>query len=158
MNYGRELKSPGSLEQEAALPREDGNLRRIQRLREALELARVKIAQSFQKRRKYYDLRRRSWSPSIGEKVLKRTQHLSDKAANFNAKLAEKFEGPYIVKKKQSPVIIDLQDERGRYHQHVHISKLKPYLETNETQQLLHDSLTTNQKRLAAIAVRLQVR
>ena len=99
-NYGRELKSPGCLEQEAALPREDGNLRRIQRLREALELARVEIAQSFQKQQKYYDLRRRSWTPSIGDNVLKKTQYLSDKAANFNAKLAEKFDGPYIVKKK----------------------------------------------------------
>ena len=108
LNYGRELKSPGSLEQEAALPRNDGNVRRIQRLQEALELARVKIAQSFQKQKNYYDLRRRSWTSSIGDKVLKKTQHLFDKAANFNAKLAEKFDGPYVVKKKPSPVIFDL--------------------------------------------------
>ena len=121
---------------------------RIQRLREALELARVKITQSFQKQRKYYDLRRRSWTPYIGDKVLKKTQQLSDKAANFNAKLAEKFDGPYIVKKKQSPVIIDLQDERGRYYWHVHISKLKPYLEADESQQLMDNSLTAKQKRL----------
>ena len=81
LNYGRELKSPGSLEQEAALPRNDGNFRRVQRLQEALELARVKIAQSFQKQQKNYDLRRRSWTPSNGDKVLKKTQHLS--GSNF---------------------------------------------------------------------------
>ena len=59
------------MEQEAALPRNDGNVRKIQRLQEALELARVKIEQSFQKQKKYYDLRRRSWTPSIGDQVLK---------------------------------------------------------------------------------------
>ena len=147
LNYGQELKSRGSLEQEAALPQNDGNVRRLQRLQEAMELARVKIAQSFQKQQKYYDLRRRSWRPSIGDKVLKKTQHVSDKAANFNANLAKKFGGLYVVKKKPSPVIFDLQDDRGRYHRHVHISKLQPYLEAAETQQLMPDTTATKQTR-----------
>ena len=135
------------MEQEAALPRNDGNVRRIQRLQEALELVRVKIAQRFQKQQTYYDLRRRSWTPSIGDKVLKKTQHLSGKTANFNAKLAGKFDGPYVVKKKPSPVIFDPQDDRGRYHRHLHIGKLKPYLEAAENQQLMPDSTSTNQRR-----------
>ena len=55
-----------------------------------------------------------------------------------------KFDVPYIVMKKPSPVINDLQNERGRYHRYVHISKLKPYLEADHTQQLMHDDLTAN--------------
>ena len=58
-----------------------------------------------------------------------KTQHLSVNAANFNAKLAEKYDGPYVVKQKLSPVIVDLQDDRGKYQRNIHISKLKPYHE-----------------------------
>ena len=79
--------------------------------------------------KKYYNRRWRNWAPEIGDKVLKKTQYRSDKAAGFNAKLAEKYDGPYTVKKKPSPVIVDLQDERGKYFRHVHIGNLKPYQE-----------------------------
>ena len=115
--------------QQAALPQRDEHRRRIRKLQEALELAKIKIAQSFQKQQKYYNLRRRNWALEIGDKVLKKTQYLSDKAAGFNAKLAERYDGPYTVKKNPSPVIVDLQDERGKYFRHVHISNLKPYQE-----------------------------
>ena len=48
LNFGRELKSPGSVAQQAALPQRDEHHKRSQKLREALELAKIKIAQSFQ--------------------------------------------------------------------------------------------------------------
>ena len=129
LNFGRELNSRGSVAQQAALPQRDEHHRRIRKLEEALELAKIKIAQSFQKQQKYYNLRRRNWAPEIEDKVLKKMQYLSDKVAGFNAKLAEKCDVPYTVKKKPSPVIVDLQDERGKYCRHVHIGNLKPYQE-----------------------------
>ena len=128
LNFGKKLKSPGSVAQ-AALPQRDEHHKRIHKLQEALELAKIKIAQSFQKQQKYYNLRRRNWAPENGNKVLKKTQYLSDKAAGFNAKLAEKYDGPHTVKKKPSPVIVDLQDERVKYFRHVHNGNLKPYKE-----------------------------
>ena len=53
LNFGRELKSPGSVAQQAALPQRDEHHKWIYKLREALELAKIKIAQSFQKQQKY---------------------------------------------------------------------------------------------------------
>ena len=70
LNFGRELKCPGSVGQQANQPLRDELYKRIQKLREALELAKIKIAQSFQKPQKYDNLRRRNWAPKIGDKVL----------------------------------------------------------------------------------------
>ena len=112
LNFGREAVSPGSLAREATLSQRDGHKERIKKFQDALELAKIKTPQSFQKQQRYYDLRRRDWTPAVGDRVLKKTQYLSNKVANFNAKLAEKYDGPYLVKQKLSPVIVDLQDGR----------------------------------------------
>ena len=57
LNLGRELKSPGSVARQPALPQRDEHHKRIHKLRETLELAIIKIAQSFQKQQEYYNLR-----------------------------------------------------------------------------------------------------
>ena len=46
--------------QQAALPQRDEHHKWIHKLQEALELDKIKIAQSFQKQQKYYNLRRRN--------------------------------------------------------------------------------------------------
>ena len=113
LNTGRELHSPGSLAHETVLPGQERHQNRIKKLHAALDLARTQMAKSFQTRQKHYNLRRRKWAPEIGEKVLKRTHHLSSKIDNFNAKLAERYEGPFTVTKRIIGVIFDLRDERG---------------------------------------------
>ena len=45
LNFGMELKSPGSVAQQTALPQRDEHHKRIHKLREALDLAKIKIAQ-----------------------------------------------------------------------------------------------------------------
>jgi len=94
LNYGRELRPAGSLIQEAGKCAQTSAERRIAQLQDACELARTNLAKSFQRQRHYYNLRRREWTPAVGERVLKRMHELSDKASAFNAKLAPKFEGP----------------------------------------------------------------
>ena len=65
LNYGRELIPPGSLYQEQGkrpdVPCQD----RKRRIQEALELAGTKLAYSFQKQQKYYNLHRRDWARPI---------------------------------------------------------------------------------------------
>ena len=102
LNFGRELRTPGSLAHQTALPTREKYEQRIKKLHEAIELARSHIAKSFQKQHWHYNLRRRKWTPDVGDKVLKKTHFLSNKIGDFNAKLAEKFEGPYTVYKKVS--------------------------------------------------------
>ncbi|XP_076299573.1 uncharacterized protein LOC143218325 [Lasioglossum baleicum] len=63
----------------------------------------------------------------LQERLRQRTHILSDKAAYRNAKLAEKYSGPFKVQRKISPVIFDLLDKRNRTVQHVHVRDLKPY-------------------------------
>ncbi|XP_046810064.1 uncharacterized protein LOC124420627 [Lucilia cuprina] len=77
---------------------------------------------------KYYNLRRRDWSPRKGDLVLLKSRVLSKAIDFFAAKLAPKFEGPYVVTKYISPVIVHLADvntkkDRGT----AHIKDLKQY-------------------------------
>ena len=109
LNYGRELIPPGSLYQEQGkrpdVPCQD----RIRWIQEALELAGTKLAQSFQKQQKYYNLRRRD-----------------------NAKMAPKYEGPFLVHSKRAPVIFDLKHPSGKIVKHIHVRDLKPFQEPGE--------------------------
>lgn len=78
LNYGRELRPVGSLAQETALTNPEDKHLRITNLRAALEHARNQMAQSFQRQQAHYNLRRRSWPPEVGSKVLQRTHYLHE--------------------------------------------------------------------------------
>jgi len=95
-------------------------------LEEAFEVVRTNLARAFDRQEKYYNLRRRSWKPSIGEMVWKRLHPLSSKKDAYNAKLAPKYIGPLEVRKIISTVIVDLRDARGKWHRHIHVQDLKP--------------------------------
>ena len=128
LTYARELIQPGTLQQEIGRRTRSTLGNRINNHQEALELARINMARSFDRQRRHYDLRRRTWAPEIGERVLKRQHILSKKVEGINAKLAEKFEGPHYIVRKISPVIYDLQDGKGGLIRHIHIKDLKPYI------------------------------
>lgn len=98
---------------------------RHQRLEEAFEVARIHLARAFQKQERHYNLRRREWRPQIGDTVWKKDRPLSSKNEAFNAKLAPRYTGPMKIRKIISPVIVDLRDEKGKWHRHIHIRDLK---------------------------------
>ncbi|XP_011858097.1 PREDICTED: uncharacterized protein LOC105555680 [Vollenhovia emeryi] len=126
LNFGRELRPSGSVGQITVNTEKEDPETRIKQLREALELAKVKLAQIFQRQQHHYNLRRRDWRPRIGEEVWKRTHELSSKAEAFNAKLAAKFEGPFIVHRVRSPVVFDLKTIDGKNTvSRVHVRDLK---------------------------------
>lgn len=126
LNFGRELRMPLGLAQECAIPPRGKYQNRIDKLQSAVDLARRQIACSFQKQQGHYNLRRRKWAPEIGDNVPKGTHFLFNKIGSFNAKLAEKFYGPFTVVKKVSNVIFDLKDAKGVLHRQIHVKDLTP--------------------------------
>uniref|UniRef100_A0ABD2W1S7 Integrase zinc-binding domain-containing protein n=1 Tax=Trichogramma kaykai TaxID=54128 RepID=A0ABD2W1S7_9HYME len=124
LNFGCELPPPGSKKRKPGIKNTEGD--RIKILQYAIELARINKAMSFQKQQKYYNIRRWDWNPNVNDKVLKRSYVLSNKVENRNAKLSQKYDGPYTVHKVVSPVIFDLK-KNGKITNHVHVKNLKPY-------------------------------
>ena len=66
----------------------------------------------------------------VGDRVLRKAHHLSDAARRFNAKLAEKYEGPYEVVEVLSPTVYVLEQGEiaNRRLAKVHASRLKRYI------------------------------
>ncbi|KAL7286689.1 hypothetical protein TKK_0019073 [Trichogramma kaykai] len=124
LNFGRELSPPGSKWRKPGIKNTEGD--RIKNLQDAIGLAQINKAMSFQKQQKYYNLRRQDWKPKLNDKVLKRSYVLSNKVENRNAKLSQKYDGPYTVHKIVSPVIFDLK-RNGKITNHVHVKDLKPF-------------------------------
>ena len=61
-----------------------------------------------------YNLRRRPVEFKVGDRVLKIATKVSNKADNKTGKLFDKYEGPYIVKKKISPTIYEFKNLKGK--------------------------------------------
>lgn len=129
LNFGREARPPHApSEPRPGEPWEP--LARSQRLREAYDLVRVHLARAFQTQQRHYNLRRRRWSPHVGDVVWKREHPMSKKGEAFTAKLAPRYSGPHVVHRIISPVIVDIKDANGKIHRHIHVRDLKT-VETN---------------------------
>lgn len=72
---------------------------------------RLEIA--YRKNKTIYDLRRRPAYFAVGDSVWRRNFVLSDAAKYFNAKLAPKFIGPFLIKSKVSFQTYELSDSTG---------------------------------------------
>ncbi len=126
MLYGRELDTSldlmtqpvwnGMEEHEISYPE---SLRLT--LQEAHDHARATLEISHNKRKQHYDKRRRSVSYAIGDLVRVKTHPKSDALANFTAKLAPLYSGPYRVTQVLSAVNyrlakLDTGQDAGVYH------------------------------------------
>ncbi|ROL44663.1 hypothetical protein DPX16_18374 [Anabarilius grahami] len=105
------------------------NLHPMKRLKlEAHDHARSVLSESHAKRKKYYDQRRRSVSYSVDELVRVKTHPRSDALANFTAKLAPVYTGPYRITQKLSEVnyrLIDVKTGAGAGV--FHVANLLPF-------------------------------
>lgn len=72
-----------------------------------------------------YDLRRRDVTYDVGAKVYRRNFALSDAANFFSAKLADKYVGPFVIKRKVSPWTYELYDLDGKHRGIWHAKDLK---------------------------------
>lgn len=89
------------------------------------------LKEAYNRSSRYYNLRRRGEEFFVGEKVLRKNYVLSDAAKYFNAKLAPKYIGPFIIKKKVSPWTYELASDKGHSKGIWHAKDLKLFFEDN---------------------------
>ncbi|KAM8701970.1 hypothetical protein ACLKA7_001281 [Drosophila subpalustris] len=135
VTQGREPRLPQALFDEVTIgigqvaqePRENA-----EKLKEIFEIVRRSLEKAAQDQARHYNLRRRSWKPSVGEQVWLKEHHLSNAAEGFAAKLAPRFGGPYRVVDFVSPVICKLQSPMDNKTKRAHISDLIPHVTAGE--------------------------
>ena len=104
-------------------------LRRVERLNHLRDSISRHLEKAYESQAKYYDNKHRERSFAVGDLVLRRQRVLSSKGENIAAKLTEKFEGPFKIVKRLSPVVFRLVNDSGRFVGKEHIRHLKPYFE-----------------------------
>ena len=83
--------------------------------------------QAQERRRKYYNQRRRPADISAGDHVMLQTHPQSDARKHFCAKLAPLWKGPYIVKENLTPVNLKLMDPQHPDKDILaHVDQVKP--------------------------------
>ncbi|KFM71017.1 Transposon Ty3-I Gag-Pol polyprotein, partial [Stegodyphus mimosarum] len=94
----------------------------------------------------YYNRKRREADFKVGDKVLKRKFCLSNAPEYFSAKLAPRFEGPYIIQEIKGAILY-LKNERGetckaspdqvkKFYEKNDFEVLKSFLQDSSSQQL----------------------
>lgn len=118
---GRHMNTPLNIEWDIQYDQLNNNCRKL--WKNALSnVMKAKI-----KSKKFYDMKHRKVELDIGEHVLLKTYNISDSSKNFAAKLAFKFNGPYVVIKKLSDVSYLLQNVNDpNEEKRAHISQCKP--------------------------------
>lgn len=85
-----------------------------------------RLKSAYEKSKIVYDLRRRPATFAVGDTVWRRNYVLSDASKHFNAKLAPKFVGPFIIHRKVSYATYELSNESGVVRGIWHAKDLKP--------------------------------
>ena len=99
------------------------------RLEYLRDLVRKHNEQAQDRQAKAFDKGKREREYKVGEEVWRRIFYLSSAEKGINAKLCEKFEGPYKIAEVLSPNIylLDLDGKSQRLPM-VHSGQLKPYV------------------------------
>lgn len=90
---------------------------------------RRRLQQSYEKSGVHYNLRRRNITFEPGQQVWRKNYSLSDASKQFAAKLAPKFIGPFIIKRKTSSVTYELATNTGKSIGIWHVKDLKEFLD-----------------------------
>lgn len=128
LNFGRELILCGVDHRRTDLTGiVADHVDKMQGLKAIFTDIRARLRRAHQQNAARYNLRRRPLEFQVGDRVLKRDFHLSNAADNYAAKLAPRYEGPFEISKKTSPLIYRLQDVDGRDLGTWHIKDLRSY-------------------------------
>ncbi|XP_074097644.1 uncharacterized protein LOC141526508 [Cotesia typhae] len=131
LNYGREILPPLSIRARANRGKDEvyDPHRAAKTLDDTIELVKVNLARTYGKQAKYYNRKRGSWQPALGDLVSKREHHLSSAIDHFSAKLAEKYATGFTVTKIVGPSVYEVSKEGKTFT--AHIKDLKPFHEGN---------------------------
>ena len=95
-----------------------------------------KTAKAYETMKRKLDKRRRNkkkgkahWTPKVNDKVLLRTQPVSDAMAGVTAKFLHPYEGPYIIARIIPPSTFELAGEKARVRGQFNKRLLKAYKE-----------------------------
>lgn len=89
----------------------------------------INVSDAQRRQQVQYNLRHRPVQYNVGDRVWKRNYVLSDAGRYFTAKLAKKFVGPFVVVRKISSVVMELENQDGRPGGRWHVVDLKPVVE-----------------------------
>jgi hypothetical protein len=74
------------------------------------------------------------WEPKVNEKVLVKTQQMSDAVKGITAKFMHIFEGPFLIGRILDHSAYELKDECGKIRGEFNKKQLKQYKEEREDQ------------------------
>lgn len=129
VNFGREYISAGDQHQTHNF---SNNVRQniapsTRELENLFKDVRKRLDVAHQRSKPRYNLRRRPVSYAVGEKVFRKNYVLSDASKQFTAKFAPKYVGPFLIKRKLSPVTYELADIRNKSKGIWHVKDLKAH-------------------------------
>ena len=75
----------------------------------------------------YYDASRSERVYERGDEVLRQAHVLSSGADYRAAKLAPRYEGPFIISKVHSPIVYEIKTATGQQAGKIYVNDLKPY-------------------------------
>lgn len=131
LNFGREIylsgKMHGKPDDGDAVPRCDRDgVGTPQDLTDIYADVKKRMKTAYENSAQRYNLRRRPLQFNVGQHVYKRNFVLSDAGKKFTAKLAPKYVGPFLIKRKLSPLVYELENARKKSIGHWHVTDLKP--------------------------------
>ena len=102
-----------------------------------------KIAKAYETMKRKIDIRKKRkkkgkahWKSRVNDKVLLRTQPVSDATAGVTAKFVHPYEGPYVIARIIPPSTFELADGRGRVRGQFNKRVLKAYKEATKGDEL----------------------
>jgi hypothetical protein len=111
----------------------------IEEEEEGIEKKLEKAYEKMQKRGMASEKRRKrgnaEWQPKLHEKVLVKTQRMSDAIKGITAKFMHVFEGPFLISKILNHSAYELKNERGKIRGEFNKKQLKQYIEEENVQK-----------------------
>ena len=91
----------------------------------------VKMKEKASRRDRRRQLGNSRWMPKVNDKVLVKTQPMSDAIKGTTSKFMLLYEGPFFISKIYPHSAYELKDENGRARGKFNKKALKPYREEN---------------------------
>jgi len=101
-----------------------------------LEAAYKKMKQKAEARQRRRKKGNAVWAPKLNEKVLVKTQPVSDAIKGMTSKFMHVFEGPYIINKLLNHSSYELRDESGKLRGEFNKKQLRRYQEAEAETQI----------------------